>query len=446
MGTHSFDRPEFYRQLHDIDSRLSDAINDRLARQGVDDKGAPSWRPDYGMRVSNVGARARNVQRALEESEPLALRALQATLGNIGLETVWSLLRSLCHDVALYLGSGAIAGALIGGFVGAAGFGVGAIPGSVTGAVIGTKAGAFLLNLTGLKSVIEDLTDALPKVLRAYQDGFIGAWGRMPDLSWPSFNGPHAGMDQEIPGTHQAARDFARGHELLVLALLTGIVAYITRGRGQLPALLAEIRSSTRLGPKFATWIEQNADKLSHHPLLQERSNSGSKGIAGGTTAASTASNPAQIASPTAPAIDALKRTALRSHHQLLGRSEGGPGKWVLSPPRAKGVEYQEQITGVERGMEYAVPQSDGSGKIVLFDGYDAERKVLLDAKDWKNYPPSDYDFWESDVLGQASAQRKAGNGSVIEWHFRSREARDAVYSLFQRERVPGIILVTTPD
>jgi hypothetical protein len=40
---------------------------------------------------------------------------------------------------------------------------------------------------------------------------------------------------------------------------------------------LAEVRQSARLGPKVAGWLEQNAGKLTGHPMLQ----AGNKGGGG---------------------------------------------------------------------------------------------------------------------------------------------------------------------
>lgn len=64
------------------------------------------------------------------------------------------------------------------------------------------------------------------------------------------------------------------------MALLMGIVAYLTRGGGKLPVLLAEIRNSARLGPKMATWIEQHEADLLTNPALQQGIRAGAGGAA----------------------------------------------------------------------------------------------------------------------------------------------------------------------
>jgi hypothetical protein len=128
----------------------------------------------------------------------------------------------------------------------------------------------------------------------------------------------------------------------------------------------------------------------------------------------------------------------LRTHAEVLGKSEGGPGKWEQSPKRSKGEEYQEQISGVERGAEYTV---DGT----RFDGYDSQRGVLLDAKDWEGYAPADAGFWHNNALKEVRKQIDAANGTPIEWHFSTQKAKDAVDAMFRNERLSEITTVVTP-
>lgn len=67
------------------------------------------------------------------------------------------------------------------------------------------------------------------------------------------------------------------------MALLMGITAYLTRGKGNLQALLGDVRQSARLGPKMADWLAQNESRLRSHPLLQNADS----GAAGGAPVAS---------------------------------------------------------------------------------------------------------------------------------------------------------------
>lgn len=81
---------------------------------------------------------------------------------------------------------------------------------------------------------------------------------------------------------HFAAGDLAQGHVLLVGALLAALSAWLTRGRGNRAQVLQEIRSSPRLGPRVAQWLEQHEDALRQHPALQARRHADASTGAGG--------------------------------------------------------------------------------------------------------------------------------------------------------------------
>ncbi|ATB42655.1 hypothetical protein CYFUS_008134 [Cystobacter fuscus] len=124
------------------------------------------------------------------------------------------------------------------------------------------------------------------------------------------------------------------------------------------------------------------------------------------------------------------------------GDSDGGPGQWAKSPKRGKGVAYQEQVTGIDRGTEYAVPANTKSGK-VLFDGYKDGK--LIDAKDWKKWPIPDKDFSTQAVLSDARKQVQAAKGVPIEWHVSDKGSADLVRSIFKENNLKGIKVIHTP-
>jgi hypothetical protein len=97
--------------------------------------------------------------------------------------------------------------------------------------------------------------------LRHYECGIRLAWG--PVRHWEA--------DQ---GTDRAPGELAAGHVVLMVAMLSALVAYLTRGRGNPAAkarLLQEIRQSPRLGSKVADWLVANEEKLLRHPALRPR-------------------------------------------------------------------------------------------------------------------------------------------------------------------------------
>jgi hypothetical protein len=72
----------------------------------------------------------------------------------------------------------------------------------------------------------------------------------------------------------RASHELAQGHVLLMMAMLSALAAYLTRGRGDPAArarILQEIRESRRLGPKVADWVAANEEALARHPGLKPK-------------------------------------------------------------------------------------------------------------------------------------------------------------------------------
>jgi hypothetical protein len=212
--------------------------------------------------------RVERVREALELSGPTAKTLAAKRLSGIDLSTIWHILLEACKEIALYYGGSVVAGAALGGTGGVFLGGIGAIPGAGIGAAAGATVGTWIMAFLGLKSLVEELSKALPEAREYYQRGFWEAWGptestRRSDtlgINTPSGNPDHA------------AWEMANGHVIMVTAILTAIVAYLTRGKGNREALLQEIRQSRRLGQKVADWVAQNEGKLLTHPHFRPSS------------------------------------------------------------------------------------------------------------------------------------------------------------------------------
>jgi hypothetical protein len=204
--------------------------------------------------------RVRRVRTALDLSGPLAHRLIAERLAGIELGVIADVLVAACKDVALYCGGSVLLGTAAGASLGAFAAGVGAVPGAAAGAMVGAQAGMWVLGLLGLKSLIEDLGTAIPSALRHYQQGILLAWGTTQVAQPP--------MDAA-----RAPHEIAQGHVILIAAMLTALVAYLTRGRGRgvegRMQVLREIQESRRLGPKVADWVLRNEQKLLAHPHLK---------------------------------------------------------------------------------------------------------------------------------------------------------------------------------
>ena len=96
------------------------------------------------------------------------------------------------------------------------------------------------------------------------------------------------------------------------------------------------------------------------------------------------------------------------------------------------------------------MPAKTASGRI-KFDGYDSQRKVLIDAKDWGKWPPVGEKWAEKTVIkklvGQARDQAAVGKqtGHSVEWHVPTQGKAAQVAELLKKEGIKGIKLVVTP-
>ncbi|MFZ3287925.1 MAG: DUF6861 domain-containing protein [Telluria sp.] len=273
--------------------------------------------------------RVDRVRQALAESGPSAQHMIARRLSGINLSTIWHILISVCEDIALYYGGSVVAGGLIGGFGGAFLGGVGAVPGAAAGAAVGSYVGGAVLSMLGLKSLVLGVVQSVPEALDYYKKGFLEAWG-------PTRQDRLQGFGMTARGSPSSAAFYlAHGHVIMVTTILAVLLAYVTRGKGDKAALLKEIEQSPRLGPKVAKWVEQNEEKLRHHPALQWRGSGGAGAL------------PRE--EPPLPSRRA-RREPERS------RPSGMPKKTVpcfktKSLPQGSVPEFDRQLTGQETGI-----------------------------------------------------------------------------------------------
>ena len=143
-----------------------------------------------------------------------------------------------------------------------------------------------------------------------------------------------------------------------------------------------------------------------------------------------------------------------------LGASDGGAGQWVeRGRPDSAAYRYQQQVTGTPRNGT-RVPEYEVNG--VDFDGYDAERNVLIDAKHYTEVcplaeckPEALRDAVAAKLASDARRQIEAVDASSapdarIEWHVVNKEMALRIASIL-RERLPRrtvgkIAVIFTPD
>jgi hypothetical protein len=200
------------------------------------------------------------VGEAMWTSEGRAIDLIQRELAGIDLAVVWPVQWAIAKNIGIYIGGGIVLGASVGAIIGTFFDGAGGVPGAVGGASAGTEIGTWLLGVVGIKCLAEHIGKTVPEMADQYARGFAFAW--------------HAGeldlhRSLEISRQmHSAAEGFARGHLLLVTAILSAIALYLSRDVAGKARLYADLRQS-KLGPKFAEWLAGNEDRLVRHPALQ---------------------------------------------------------------------------------------------------------------------------------------------------------------------------------
>ena len=231
-------------------------------------------------------ARVTRLRHAIDDSVPLAFEHLQRLLGALSFADVRQVLVTLVRDIALVWCGSVILGGGVGGVIGAFGGGVGAVPGAALGASVGASAGEALLALFGLKALAESMASSMPRALRAYRQGARDAWDD------PPFGGADDG--HESFRTRQAAWELAQGHLALLQALLTALLALLSRGGTARALALHEIGANARLGPAMARWLVAQEDAL-RRVLGRVGRSSEAEMAAGAVAAAGSVSTPTQL-------------------------------------------------------------------------------------------------------------------------------------------------------
>jgi hypothetical protein len=326
-----------------------------LAYRGVD---AVTWRAQ---------ARIDCVRDALRHADGIAARELQREFHQIEIGTVLSGLLDVLKDAALILLTSISIGTAAGAAVGALAGGVGAVPGAAAGAALGAKVGGWILAALGLKALAEFFIEGLPAILEHYRRGLTRAWAA-PDQD-DAGDDLRGGLrrQSEVRG---AAVDISKGHVAMVLLLLSALVAYLTRGRGDIGQLAAQARRG-KLGARFADWIVKHEAVLRNHPRLQGKRNKAA-GETSSTSAAKTETQPAvtnKSGSDRVDANDAL--LANRQAVQKLGIPDKlSPRQHLHIPPVTDGrsvltADPARLLTGLRNG-EFAILRQPKPGQLVV--------------------------------------------------------------------------------
>jgi hypothetical protein len=208
--------------------------------------------------------RIRCVRNACHLAEREAADSLLKRFADLDIRSILDELISVVADMAMIIIGSALTGAVIGGGVGLLAGGIGAFPGAAAGALIGVEAGTWILGILGLASIAEFLEDGWKPIVNGYIQGVSTAWNGPQERT----GNPLGSFSSDGIAAQQGSWDIARSHEAVVILLLSGMVAYLTRGRGNASVLAGEMSRSKR-GADLGQWMVKHEEAMKQHPDLK---------------------------------------------------------------------------------------------------------------------------------------------------------------------------------
>ncbi|MFJ4358329.1 Tox-REase-5 domain-containing protein [Streptomyces massasporeus] len=134
------------------------------------------------------------------------------------------------------------------------------------------------------------------------------------------------------------------------------------------------------------------------------------------------------------------------------GSKDGGDGHWKAKkavaywPKSEVWMRYQEQVSKVKRGKEYAV-KDPKTGRDVDFDGWDSSRQTYVEAKfGYSNKVRADGTLEPAQAtkfVEQARRQLSAANGKPVEWNFSNKAVAEAAEEAFDEAGIAVVVKYT---
>ncbi|WDY57246.1 DUF6861 domain-containing protein [Pseudomonas sp. PSKL.D1] len=212
-----------------------------------------------GLNLRRVGA----VRTAFNRAEWQAAHLLRQRFAELDINSIVDELLKVVAQMAMIVAGSTITGGLIGAGAGLFTGGAGVIPFAGAGAAMGLTVSGWILGVLGLASVAEFFIDDLPRIGEYYLNGIHAAW---EGTCGHESAGP---LCRDDPfAISKATHHIALGHVEMVVLLLGGIVAYLTRGRGDARVLAQEMAASSK-GARLGQWMLKHEEGLKQRPDLQ---------------------------------------------------------------------------------------------------------------------------------------------------------------------------------
>lgn len=335
-----------------------------------------------------IRRRVRAIQGASEEGRRIAAIRLRQRLEGLDIDDVLDSLMGEAETLAMYMAAAALGGGTIGAIGGSFAGGVGAGPGFVSGATLGLRTAGAAIGAFGLAELAGELAEKLPRIAGLYAQA-----------SWQAYNS--VTENQDPLGRHYATRltgngslKFGLAHEEAVMLLLSAVVAYLLRERGNLNGLASKLQITQR-GKRIAQWVARHQEALLAHPALQPRK----------PLFAMAEAPPPQVPPPRqAPGMQPNDRHAPRGRQYRRAPRHQVPCFKAYRLPSKKIPEFDRQLKGQERGLNDLTVQEYLDGR-ALFGAGKARRNGGIPKRARRDF---------SNRLRQESAERMVDEG--IDW------------------------------
>jgi len=342
------------------------------------------------------------LQEALDRAIRYAPDAIEAETGQAIKEIVGGILGTLLISAAIAGGSTAL-GATVGGVIGFFFGGAGALPGAVAGGEIGFDIGMYLLELIGLKFLIEHVAGNLGDIALLIGPNVKLAW-EAADKAPP----------QRAILIDRAAHGLALAIGKLFRLILEAIVMFLlAKGAAKLGELTGKLKAS-KLGKGFGEWVERNWQKLVDDPRYNPRLRPKAKpsptsggGAPEGGTKPPTSQTGAK-GSSTADTERQMSPLAREEALQNLAKDPAHGGK--ITPKSLR--EAEVGLSSVESGKIPGPISRDPSGAAEFIDA----NGTSWDVKGFNsNFPPEKGGFDLTRDLGKVQDEIAGGENVIID-------------------------------
>ncbi len=174
--------------------------------------------------------------------------------------------------------------------------------------------------------------------------------------AWDAPNSPQPRVQIRLAG-----KDFARSGAILIRLVLQGIAMWLTqKGVNKIGELVAELRKS-KLGPRFAAWVEENAAALMRDPRLKPHRGQGSAAkevVSEAQSPSKLANRPKEEAPPPPPPPPPPKNTfpktpeemskALGVEPKKIGTTPDGTTRVTWEPNANTRIRYESHPEGLQ--------------------------------------------------------------------------------------------------